>query len=255
MNIDEIRLIDSEIKRLLPIFKNEFLDYILPQKFMYFRDKSNWNEILDFGSGIGVWNDGNKIYVSVQNSRFFKQLSKEEGYGENKGKQLVSNKEYYINNKDFLDYIDYAKANGLKEIDYALDTLPHHIMHLIGSGKGILGEGITELRTREICKKYNIRYAPVMHSKEAKLIRLLENFFTKQELNEASFYGNVSSILKKCETIFGKEFKTLYEDICGQYNNYISSSVTDVVEHYKRYREIDFTKLYDLIKRKLKKSE
>lgn len=256
MNVDEMRLIDSEIKRLIPIFRNEFMEYLLPKKYMFFRYSENFNDILDFGSGIGSWNEDNKIYYAIQNSEIFKKIAKDKEYGLKKGKELIKeelikNEEYIINDLDFLDYLEYVKDFGLKEIDYALDILPHNIMHLIGSSNGVLGEGITELRTREVCLKHEIRYAPVTHSKEAKLINLLENFFTKRELNEACFYKDFSPILKKCDEIFGKEFKPIYEDICGQYNLYISSTVRDMTEHYKRYRDLDFSKIYDLINNKI----
>ena len=132
-----------------------------------------------------------------------------------------------------------------------MDLLPHQIMHLIGCKGGVLGEGITELRTRQVCKKYNIRCAPILHSKETKIIRLLEDFIDEITINESAFLGQFNFLIEKLENLFGKEkFQLVYEDLCIDYRTYATDRTQDPIEHYKKYREIDFSKMFELIESK-----
>jgi len=73
--------------------------------------------------------------------------------------------------------------------------LPHEVMHLIGIGGGALSEGVAERRTRQICKKYNIQCAPVLHSKESKLIRLMDQLVGEDIVTEMGFNRNRNSSL------------------------------------------------------------
>ena len=153
---------------------------------------------------------------------------------------------------DYVEYMQYLIDNGLKEIDYCLDVLPHEVMHLIGCGNGVIGEGVTELRTRQTCLKYGIRCAPIMHSKETLLVKKLEKHLGKMILDEAAFYNDCKYLLDECERVFGKEFKELYEEICIDYRAYSMDRTRNPLEHYENYRKLDYSKLYELIDSKEK---
>ena len=70
-------------------------------------------------------------------------------------------------------------------MDFYLDLLPHEAMHLIGVTGGVIGEGVAEKRTRELCLKHNIRSAPISHSKEVKLVSLMKKLVGK-DIKQAS---------------------------------------------------------------------
>ena len=144
--------------------------------------------------------------------------------------------------------MEYVIGHGLTELDYCLDVLPHEIMHLIGCKGGVFGEGITELRTRQICKKYGIRCAPILHSKETKLMRKLEKYVGSMMLDESGFWGDYSMIEEAIGKIFGEEnFRPIYEDLCIAYRCYASDRSRNPIEHYQKYRDIDFEPIYNLI--------
>ncbi len=248
MNIDEIRLVEKEMRKIVPIFLTEFIEYVPVAKRMYLKDQENLCQVIGFESGIGAWCRENNIYFAIQNANTFKRLSKKQGYGEKKGTLLVAEDEWMNNDKDYLDYFDYALDNGLKEIDYCLDILPHEIMHLIGCGDGIIGEGITELRTREVCKKHGIRCAPILHSKEVKLVQKLARYFNEMELNEACFFHNFTVLLEKCDKVFGEgEFTKVYRSVSSDYRDYTMDRFIDPFVHYQKYRDLDFSEIYRLL--------
>lgn len=254
MNIDEIRTIEKEMVRILPIFLNEFIDFVSYETRDYITSLLRQNrafQLIGFDNGLGAWTDERKIYFAIQNKNMFEKLAKKPEYGQNKGMKLVSNDNFVDNDKDYIDYMNYVVANGLSELDYCLDLLPHQVMHLIGCKGGIFGEGITELRTRQVCEKYGIRCAPVLHSKETKLIKLMEEFIDKMIINESGFWGDFCMLEEALEKRFGeKEFKSIYEDLCIDYRIYASDRSRDPFEHYNKYREIDFSKIFELIETK-----
>lgn len=250
MNIDEIRIIEKEMVRILPIFFKEMVEYVPVNKRRSIEEmiKTNRaNQLIGFDNGMGAWCDGEKIIFSAQNSELFLKMSEDSEYGSNKEVTLVSNENFIDNDKDYVDYMKYIKSKGMTELEYCLEILPHQIMHLIGSSGGLLGEGITELRTREICKKYDIKCAPVLHPKEMKLVRKIETVVGKMILNEASFLNDFSMVERILGNKYGEDFfKKVYGELCIDYRNYTSDRTPDPIEHYKKYREIEFDKIYNL---------
>lgn len=257
MNIEELRIIQKELEKIVPIFLTEFISYVPLEKRRYIKERINsgfGNLLISMESGIGAWCKNDKIYFAFQNRPMFKKLSKLPEYGQNKGMILVDPEDIVDNEKDYVDYMEYVIANGLTELDYCLDFLPHQIMHLVGSSGDVLGEGVTEYRTRQVCQKYGIRCAPIMHSKETKLIKMLEKYLGEMALNDASFLQDFSIIEAECVKIFGSEFKRIYEDLRISYRMYAIDRSPDPIVHYKKYREIDFSEIFDLIESKEKSS-
>ena len=251
MTIDEIRMVEKEMVRILSIFMDEFVEYVPVEKRRYFEELmklKRTNQLIGFDNGMGAWCKDDKIYFAVRNNKMFKSLARNPNYGKYKGVALVSESDFINNDKDYIDYIEYFIGNGLKEIDYCLDVLPHEVMHLIGSGSGILGEGITELRARQVCKKYGIRCAPILHSKETKLAIKLEKHVGEIALNEASFFGDFTILEERLGKIFGEEaFQEVYDDLRIGYRQYVSDRSINLLEHYKKYRDIDFNRIYALV--------
>lgn len=253
MKHNEMKLLYKEVEKLVPIFLAEFIDYVPFEKRRYLKEKIELgfsSHLVGIDLGIGAWCRDNKILFANRNIDLFKTFYLRKGYGKNKGFKLVDEENFIDNDKDYLDYIDYIIANGMKEFDYCLDILPHEVMHLIGSCGGVLGEGVTELRTRQVCKKYGIRCAPIWHSKETKLVMMLEKHLGEMALNDAAFFGDFTVIENACERIFGSEFKDVYEDLCISYRTYVIDRSPSHIEHYKKYREIDFEPIYKLIEKK-----
>ena len=255
MKIEEVKYVEEEMKKIIPIFMKECESYIYPQKLFFLNNPKNLGRIIDFGRGFGAWTKGDNIVFAIQNARIFDRLARMPEYGKKPRECFVSQKDFVDNSKDYLDYMQYIIDNGLKEIDYCLDVLPHEIMHLIGSGGGVIGEGVTELRTRQICKKYGIRCAPIMHTKETKFVRMLEKFVGANLLDLTAFTKDNTLLFQKCEELFGEEFFQIYGEMESQYTRYIMDFSLDPIEHYKSYREIDFSRMYKFLREKEKEKE
>lgn len=76
--------------------------------------------------------------------------------------------------RDQLDYLAEVLKEGKIDIDWMLDVLPHETMHIFIPGKGVYVEGTTELLSREIADKYNLRLTPTSHQRETQIVKLLE---------------------------------------------------------------------------------
>lgn len=250
MKTAEIKVIKEEMRKIISIYLDELVDYVNIKKRRYLKDEINLSSIIKFGNGIGAWCEENNIYFAIPNGEIFKKMSKDAKYGTNENAKLLDEEDFINNDKDYIDYMDYACVKGLKEIDFCLDLLPHTVMHLVGSSEGIFGEGITELRTRQICQKYGIRCAPVWHSKETKLITMIEKHVGEMMLNEASFLHEFSILLEKCVEIFGSEFKEAYDDLYIEYRNFQINHPSNPLDHYREYRNLNFDRLYKIIEAK-----
>ena len=74
-------------------------------------------------------------------------------------------------------------------------------------------------------------------------------------LDLTAFTKDNTALFKKCEELFGKGFFEIYEDMEIQYTKYIMDYSPDPIEHYKKYREIDFSMMYKFLKEKEKEKE
>lgn len=251
----DVKILEAEIKRILPIFLDELGEYIPIER----EEKLRYTLILRvpvlFSNGFGAHAGENRIFYATQNTDVFRKFSKREDFGKNPEAVLVTEEDFIDNDKDYLDYFQYFIDKGLIELDYSLDVLPHTAMHLLGSSHTVLGEGITELLTREICKKHGIRCAPIMHSKETKLIRMLEKYLHRVEILDTAFGDLDSIIVGKCVSIFGPEFGELYKELSREYRDYTNDRTKDPLEHYEKYREINFDSIFELIQSKEKKKK
>lgn len=250
LRLKEKRIIEEQMKKIIPIFLDEFIEYVYVDKRMYLRNEVNIPFVINYDNGFGAWAKGDEIFFAFENTQLFYNYSRRKIYGKKKGPELIEEENFIDNDKDYIDYLNYFIDYGLREKDYYLDVLPHVIMHLIGCGNSLLDEGITELRTRQLCKKYGIRCAPVMHTKETKLVRMLEKYIEPRYFDVSVFSSSDYLILNECDKIFGPKFRELYNDLSIEYREYTIDNSQDPFEHYEYYRKLNFEPLYTLIKEK-----
>ena len=251
--MDKTEILTRELKKILPFFIKEFKEYIPPTKLEYLKDNENISNIIQFSdNGMGAYTDiaNGKIFYANINKLMFERLKLHPAYGKKKNSQLIKPEEFVNNKKDYLDYINYCIEKGYTELDYCLDVLPHEIMHLIGFYGGVIGEGVTELRTRQVCQKYNIRCAPILHSKETEVVMKLDKLLGKEILNRASFEKDNSKIEQEIDKNCGTgKFRQAYEQMVIEYNKYQGNNLKNPIEHYKEYRNINYSNMLNLVKK------
>ena len=245
-----LEILTQELRKILPIFINEFRAYIEPKKLEYLENEENIPNIIQFtNKGMGAFTQDGHIYYSNINKVMFETLKKYPNYGSEPNKKLVEPEEFVNNKKDYLDYMNYCIEKGATDLDYSLDVLPHEIMHLIGSSGGVIGEGVTELRTRQICQVHRIRCAPVLHAKETELVMKLDKKLGKHTLNKYSFGKDYGELENKFDKIYGeKMFWGIYSKLLIAYDNYQKNNLSDPIEHYKAYRNLDYSPMLELMK-------
>lgn len=185
--------LEASLKHILSLYLKEFSKYMSKEKFDYLSDERNIKNIIKFSDkGLGAWCSCQNIMFGNDTSELIDTYIKSNpNYAKNPNIELVDSKNFIDNELDYLDYIKYFILKGGTALDYYLDMLPHEAMHLIGIGGGIIREGVCERNTRKTCLKYGIRCAPVLHSKENKLVCMLEQLVDKELIMRACFSNDV----------------------------------------------------------------
>lgn len=181
--------LEAALEHILRIYLKEFSRYMSAERIEYLSDEKNIKDIIKFSeNGIGAWCSGfNIMFGSNTNVLIEKYLKSNQNYATNPNAKLVSMDNFIDNEIDYLDYIKYFIVKGGNEFDYFLDMLPHEAMHLIGVGGGVIREGVCERNAREMCLKYGIRSAPILHSKENKLVGLLGKLIDNDLIMKVGF--------------------------------------------------------------------
>lgn len=245
------KILEERLRHLLNIYILELGSFMSQEKLTYLSNPENIDKIIIFSDEkTGAWcKDNNILFGNNTNDLIQRLLMSNENYGTNLKFLLVDDFNFVENEKDYLDYVEYFILTGKNELDYYLDVLPHEVMHLIGIGGGALAEGVTERRTRQICKKHNIQCAPILHCKETKLIRLMDELVGEDVLTRMGFNCTESKydeLESKIDEICGNgTFKGIYNYITLLYKNiYIEKKYDNPIDRFKAYRNMDFSKAY-----------
>lgn len=251
----------EQLSKILPIYIAEFGSFMSQEKIDFLQDDKNISNIIEFSAkSTGAWCSGNSILFSPDIGTLIKEiLMTNSRYGIMPELELISHDKFIDNEKDYLDYIKYFMLKGGTELDYYLDVLPHEAMHLIGIGGGVLPEGITERRTRETCLKYGIRCAPILHSKENKLVGLMEKIVGRDILTRMGFDNSESKydeLKKELDNKCGKgTFDTIYGETEELYQNtYIDTIYPNVIDRFSAYRQMDFSSVFTLLEKSIEKN-
>ncbi len=247
---DMIDRLTEQLKTILPIFLEEFKDYIDPRRLEYLSDKKNVPNIIQFvDDGMGAWHYEGHIYFSKINNRICEKLKSQDEYGTQPNIKLIEPEDFINNKKDYIDYLRYWILKGLTVLDYCIDILPHEIMHLIGSSGGVIGEGSTEANTRRICQKYNIRCIPISHTKEVELVLSLENVFGIDVLTRSAFSRDFTILEREFNSLYGNQaFSREYGIVTQMYTRYQTSHLDDPIKHYQTYRKINYGSMLELLR-------
>ena len=163
-----------------------------------------------------------------------------------------------INDNTFNTYIVHAFLKGLTPLEFYEEMLLHETMHLCGfNGNLALLEGITELKTRELAKKYSLKTNSCGYPKEVKLVNKLQTIFgstliTKLGLcstNAQRRYVIFEVLGDEGVCFFGNIINMMEEEFQTKYNKYNMSftGLTAPIKKALKYNEINYDAIYKVI--------
>ena len=130
-------------------------------------------------------------------------------------------------------------------------------MHFCGSG-GVdpLREGLTELKTRELAKKYKLLTSACGYPKEVSIVLDLQELFGIDTMNKITFAEDNKMISNILLERYGKDAETLYfavrKEMIIEFDNYIKQKFDGPNAPEKKsaeYNKIDYTKAYALLEK------
>lgn len=253
--MNTLSYLTEELLKILKIYISELGNFINERHLHFLSDESNLENVIQFSDkGTGAWCVANsKIYFGSNTSHFINQLRKNPLFRTQPGHALVTKENFVDNTLDYWDYVNHFILIGGNELDFYLDLLPHEAMHLIGVTGGVIGEGVAEKLTRELCLKHNIRCAPICHSKEVKLVSLMEKLVGRDILTKTGFENSTYQywdIEKAIDAKCGRgTFERIYLDTQIPYDRlYLKHDYATPYEKFNAYRALNFEPAYSLLK-------
>lgn len=261
MNIDNIKShLISEIEKLIEIIKNEYSNLVdIPINY----DLNELVHIKDTGT-ISLMVSGKNFYFPLDAFKVLEMLKKIPGFGIMKNHKTCNKDNMIINNNTYITYIKHVFLKGLTPEEYFKEILLHETLHFCGSGGATaIREGINELKTRQLAKKYGLLTSACGYPKETKIAYELEKIFGERIINRISFAKNhweikeiLDQISPEATSFFFALEKTMEKEFYSKYMKYKFPGLTGPLKKTQKYNSIDYTKAYALIneyKRKLQK--
>lgn len=252
------KILAYELEKYKNIFKQEFLEFIPRDILIFFDEYSSYEDLIKIEETgtISCFVRNNIIYLPLLADMILKNMSFSSDFGSCPNHKTYTVDTLIINNNTFLDYINHSRLAGISLLDFYEDMLLHEAMHLCGmDGANAFLEGITELKTRELAKKYNLKTNACGYPKEVKIIYRLQEIFGSTLINKISFRMSWRERFLIIEDMVGKDGSKLFEEIFrlmeeefyNKYYRYVYSGADAHIEKFKRYDEIDYTCIYRLI--------
>lgn len=264
MTEEEIKKIKKhlaiQLERYVEIFKKEFLEYIPSETLEFLNSITNYEELIvieDTGT-ISCFVRNRKIYLPLLAGKVLKILKLIPWFGCVPNHKTYQEDTLIINDNTFFDYIKHTALAGLTVLEFYEEMLLHEAMHLCGlAGSSAFQEGITELKTRELAKKYNLKTSACGYPKEVKIIYRLQEIFGVELINRIAF--QMFSLKRRgilLETV-GQDGLELFEKIArlmeiefqNKYYKYIYNfnGPFAALNKAKKYNDIDYTEVYKVI--------
>lgn len=211
-------------------------------------DKKNINGLCDYMN----------IYLPSSANDIFKKFQEIPQYGTIKNHEIFNQETIIDNNNTFWSYVEHLVISGATVEDYYEDLLLHEAVHLCGSAGGhAIKEGMTELASRKIAKKYGLKTNGCAYSKELKIVLELEKIFGEKIINTITFIDSMEDIRNYLIKTIGIEASELFDNIsnCMQQEYYLKyakySDTFQGMEGIKKkcdyYSQVDYSKVYELL--------
>ena len=250
----------SQLEKYVYIIKKEYGEFIPKDRLDFLNAITNYEDLIkieDTGTITCFVRDG-KIYFPLLAYKVLNSLKKIPGFGMCPNHTTYNKDTVVINDNTFNTYILHAFLNGLTSLEFYEEMILHETMHLCGfNGNLALLEGITELKTRELAKKYSLKTNSCGYPKEVKLVNKLQTIFgstliTKLGLcstNAHRRYVIFEALGDEGVCFFGNIINMMEEEFQTKYNKYNMSftGLTAPIKKALKYNEINYDAIYKVI--------
>lgn len=219
-------------------------------------DYSKILKIYDYGQ-INAYGGKTGIKMPLCADKVIGKMSKIPLYGINRNHKIYNEGTIIENDNNFLTYINHAFISGIDTKGYYEDLLLHETMHFCGSdGSSVLKEGINELLTRMLAKKYNLRTSSCGYPKEVKLCLKLMEILGEDVVKQLAFIHDRDLEISFLKT-FGDDIARLYmevsliaeDEFSSKYYSHMNEykGITGIFKKTLLYSKIDYSKAYEVI--------
>lgn len=258
---DEDRVyLSKELSNYVDIIKKEYGSYIPNYKNEILNVIDNYEDqiVIENTGTISLYygRDG-KIHLPELAYEVIDKFKNNPLYGSDKNHSPSNGKDLVDNDNTFDDYIEHAIKIGISPRRYFSENLLHESMHFCGSdGVDPISEGLTELRTRELAKKYGLLTTGCGYPKEVRLVKKFENLFGKdicsKILFEKGFNNKKKIILENLGEREANLFDKIFEVASKKFNDYMRTPYNGINGPYnktKMYNNIDYSEVDYIIKK------
>lgn len=252
MNVNDVKnSLIIEIEKLVGIIKNEYPNLVdIPDNY----DLNEIVYIVETGT-ISLFVSNKHFYFPLDAFKVLDAFKKMPGFGTMKDHKTCDQDNMIINDNTYITYIKHVFLKGLTPEEYFKEILLHETMHFCGSGGGTaIREGINELKTRQLAKKYNLLTSSCGYPKETKIAYELEKLFGEDTINKISFSKNnqeikeiLDSISPEAYTFYFTLEKLMEKEFYDKYKKYDFPGLTGPFKKAQKYNSIDYTEVYALI--------
>lgn len=264
---EDISYLSNYLKKYVNIINQEYGSYIpITRKIELDRIDNYEDEIKIENTGtitLYYYGSDKKIHLPELAYSVIDEFKKNELYGIEPNHSPSNGKDLIDNDNTFEDYIEHAIKAGISPRKYFEESLLHESMHFCGSsGSDPISEGLTELRTRELAKKYGLLTSGCGYPKEVKLVRKIEEVFGRDVCSKILFekeHRNKKEIIRE---ELGEKEANLFDDIyfCANrtFRDYINKPYNGLDGPMKKaqtYSNIDYSEASSLIENYKKETE
>ena len=241
----------TEIEKLVEIIRKEYPSLVdIPTNY----DLQELVHIEETGN-ISLFLRNKNFYFPLDAFKVLETLRKIPGFGAVKNHKTCNQDNMIINDNTYETYIEHVIAKGLTPEEYFKEILLHETLHFCGSGGGTaIREGINELKTRQLAKKYNLLTSSCGYPKETKIAYEIEQIFGEDIINRIAFSKNnqeikeiLDSISPKATSLYFSLEAIMEEEFYNKYMKYNFPGLTGPLKKTQRYNSIDYTKAYELL--------
>lgn len=244
-----------KLEKYVKIILKEYGDVINLQ------DIIRLKQIKNYKNEIEIWNtetiscfvtsNPKKINFPEQVYKLLKNIKKIPGNGIMK-KHLPYNKDnIIINDNTFVTYMKHVFIKGIEAKEFYEENLLHESLHFCGSGGASpILEGLTEHRTRELAKKYNLKTTGCGYPKEVKIVDELQEILGKKftdiylfdqkkgiEYLEKEQGKEATNFFKKILYTMDDEFDHKYNDKQEEFNGLLAPLKKTLAYSQLEYKE------------------
>jgi len=232
---------------------------VIPKPFiLYLKSISDYRKIIriEETGTISMFVHNGIIYFPKGAEKVLKAMKFIPGCGTNKNHKAYNANNLVENDNTYFDYIKHVFVSGLDLECFYQETLLHETMHICGAdGSTALKEGLTELKTREVAKKYNLLTSGCGYPKESTIALQLKNIFGQEIVDQITFSHNEREIMEIIANKLGVDASVFYNQLINMMDKEFSSKyakhdfpgITGPIKKMKKYDDINYDEVYRLI--------